>query len=54
MNKTKIIATLCPGTAGSHSAILLDTRGPEIRVSDLPEPLDFKAGHISYGSVSSR
>ena len=81
MNKTKIIATLGPGTeskekiveliqagmnvarinlshgdrdsharfielvkqarriTGTYSAILLDTRGPEIRVSDLKEPL---------------
>jgi pyruvate kinase len=86
MNKTKIIATLGPGTqtaekiveliragmnvarinlshgdrnshaqfielvkqarrtAGTYSAILLDTRGPEIRVGDLAEPLDLKAG----------
>lgn len=86
MNKTKIIATLGPGTqtvekiveliqagmnvarinlshgdrnsharfielvkqarrtTGTYSAILLDTRGPEIRVGDLVEPLDLKAG----------
>ncbi|MGB3224254.1 MAG: pyruvate kinase [Desulforhopalus sp.] len=86
MNKTKIIATLGPGTqtaekiveliragmnvarinlshgdrnsharfielvkqarhtAGTYSAILLDTRGPEIRVGDLAEPLDLIAG----------
>lgn len=86
MNKTKIIATLGPGTeseekivaliragmnvarinlshgdwnsharfidlvkrarhiTGTYSAILLDTRGPEIRVADLREPLDLKAG----------
>lgn len=31
-------------TAGSHAAILLDTRGPEIRVIDLKEPLELKAG----------
>lgn len=85
MNKTKIIATLGPGTGskeqivkliqsgmnvarinlshgdwdshagfiemvkqarkmtGSHTAILLDTRGPEIRVGDLPESLLLKA-----------
>jgi pyruvate kinase len=86
MNKTKIIATLGPGTqtvekiveliragmnvarinlshgdrgsharfielvkqarhtAGTYSAILLDTRGPEIRVGDLTEPLELKVG----------
>lgn len=86
MNKTKIIATLGPGTAteeriveliragmnvarinlshgdrashshfidlvkkarrvtGTDTAILLDTRGPEIRVSDLPQPLDLQTG----------
>jgi pyruvate kinase len=86
MNKTKIIATLGPGTAteeriveliragmnvarinlshgdrashsrfidlvkaarrvaGTDTAILLDTRGPEIRVSDLPRPLDLQTG----------
>lgn len=86
MNKTKIIATLGPGTqtaekiveliragmnvarinlshgdrnsharfielvkqarhtTGTYSAILLDTRGPEIRVGDLAEPLDLIAG----------
>jgi pyruvate kinase len=86
MNKTKIIATLGPGTeseekiveliragmnvarinlshgnrdsharfielvkrarhtAGSYSAILLDTRGPEIRVNDLDRPLELHAG----------
>lgn len=86
MNKTKIIATLGPGTdteeriiqliragmnvarinlshgdrashgrfielvkrarrtAGTYTAILLDTRGPEIRVSDLARPLDLLAG----------
>jgi len=85
MNKTKIIATLGPGTGskeqiskliqsgmnvarinlshgdwdshagfiekvkqarkatGSHTAILLDTRGPEIRVGDLPEAIVLKA-----------
>ncbi len=85
MNKTKIIATLGPGTGnkeqiikliqsgmnvarinlshgdwdshagfidmvkqareatGSYTAILLDTRGPEIRVGDLPEPITLKA-----------
>ncbi len=31
-------------TTGSYSAILLDTRGPEIRVIDLKEPLELKAG----------
>ena len=30
--------------AGTYSAILLDTRGPEIRVSDLHEPLMLQAG----------
>jgi pyruvate kinase len=86
MNKTKIIATLGPGTlseekiveliragmnvarinlshgdrdsharfielvkqarrvTGTYSAILLDTRGPEIRVGDLKEPLELIAG----------
>ena len=54
MNKTKIITALGPATAGSLSAILLNARGQEVRVNDSPEPLEFKAGHISYGSVSSR
>ncbi len=31
-------------TAGAYTAILLDTRGPEIRVGDLGEPLQLKAG----------
>ncbi|MGB3209207.1 MAG: pyruvate kinase [Desulforhopalus sp.] len=86
MNKTKIIATLGPGTqseekiieliragmnvarinlshgdrdshtrfielikqarrvTGTYSAILLDTRGPEIRIGDLIEPLQLTAG----------
>jgi pyruvate kinase len=86
MNKTKIIATLGPGTqseekiieliragmnvarinlshgdrdsharfielvkrarqvAGTYSAILLDTRGPEIRVIDLSEPVELRVG----------
>ena len=86
MNKTKIIATLGPGTkskekivelieagmnvarinlshgdhdshamfielvkqarriTGTYSAILLDTRGPEIRVGDFKEPLMLKTG----------
>jgi len=86
MNKTKIVATLGPGTeseekivalikagmnvarinlshgdrdshtrfielvkrarraAGSYTAILLDTRGPEIRVGDLDKPVDLKVG----------
>jgi pyruvate kinase len=30
--------------AGTDTAILLDTRGPEIRVSDLPRPLDLQTG----------
>ncbi|SDP65822.1 pyruvate kinase [Desulforhopalus singaporensis] len=30
--------------AGSHTAILLDTRGPEIRVGDLAQPLEISAG----------
>ncbi len=30
--------------AGTYTAILLDTRGPEIRVGDLCEPLQLKAG----------
>ncbi|GAB6192964.1 pyruvate kinase [Desulfocastanea catecholica] len=86
MNKTKIIATLGPGTeseekiialiragmnvarinlshgdrnshaqfiklvkearrvTGTDTAILLDTRGPEIRVNDLDAPIDLRAG----------
>ena len=87
MNKTKIIATLGPGsqseaqiidliragmnvarinlshgnreshsrsielvkkaraTTGRFTAILLDTRGPEIRVTDLPKRIELLAGH---------
>jgi hypothetical protein len=48
MNKTKIITTFGPGTESEEKMVAL------IRVSDLPEPLELKAGYISYGNVSSR
>ncbi len=93
MNKTKIVATLGPGTlteekilnliksgmklarinlshgeresqqhfielvkrarkiAKTDTAILLDTRGPEIRVNDLPTPIELVAGdHLTITS----